>query len=371
MNRLLLFARDPAGANVMIPVIKELMLCNHYEVIVYAKDFALKRIKNEGINAVDICNVCDCVNYDNIFGFVQKLHVEGIITGTSLNDYTERYLWKAASQLGIYSCAIMDQWINFGIRFSPYDYSGEETYRENHIHPYLPTRIIVLDQYIRSRMIEDGIQKELISVCGSPHFDTVIKKYQNAVQTINEKEEVKKILFASEPVSIDYQMYWGFTEKTIFQSLYACIVRLSNELDIKIEIIIRPHPREGEENWKYEIPKYENDSISVKIDSKTDSFELMKNADCVCGMSSMFLIESAICKVPIVSILIGLKQESPFIFDRIGIYKSMMNEHDLYNELRSLLRGNSQTIPFEIEQNATDKVIVCIRKDIENEYVGN
>ena len=371
MNRLLFFARDPAGANVIIPVIKELLLNSQYEIIVYAKDFALERIRNEGIDAADICNVCDCITYDNIFDFVQKQNINGIITGTSLNDFTERYLWKSASQLGIYSCTIMDQWINFGIRFSPYDYSGEETYRENHIHPYLPARIIVLDQYIRSRMIEDGIQKELISVCGSPHFDTVIKKYQNAVQTFNEKEEVKKILFASEPVSIDYQLYWGFTEKTIFQSLYSCIVRLSNELDIKTEIIIRPHPREGEENWKHEILKYENDSISVQIDSKTDSFELMKNVDIVCGMSSMFLIESAICKVPIISILIGLKQESPFIYDRIGTYKSMMNESDLYNELRSLLMGSTQIIPFEIEWNATDKVITCIREDIENEHIGN
>lgn len=371
MDKILFFARDPAGANVIIPVVKEMRRLNKYRIVVYAKDFALERIVNEGIDVIDICSICENITYDFIYSFLLKENPGGVITGTSLNDFTERFFWRASSLLDIYSCAIMDQWVNFGIRFSQYDYNGEEEYKLNHRHPYLPTRIIVIDEYIKECMIRERIPEQMIRACGSPYFDMIKVKYNNVSQKSRNHETPKRILFASEPVSIDYDMYWGFTEKTIFHALYSGVLKACDELSIMAEIIIRPHPREGSDNWNGIMEQCRDDRVSIVINDKTDSFELMKSVDVVCGMSSMFLIESAICNVPIISILIGLLHESPFIFDRIGICKSKMNEMELYSELKKLLLGCKQSIPFNFKENATVSTISCIEEDLNNEYIGN
>ncbi|MCI8918703.1 MAG: hypothetical protein HFH29_08040 [Eubacterium sp.] len=69
-------------------------------------------------------------------------------------------------------------------------------------------------------------------------------------------------------------------------------------------------------------------------DRDTDSFSVLKAADLVCGMSSMFLLEAVICEKPIMSIEIGLRQENPFILEAAGICKSILDENTLYNKLR-------------------------------------
>ena len=355
----------------IIPIIKNLNRFNQYQVVVYAKDFALKRISNQGIDAIDICNICGDITYDFICSFLKKENPIGVITGTSLNDFTERFLWKAASLLNIYSCAIIDQWVNLGIRFSKYDYCGVKEYQLNHEHPYLPSRIIVIDEFTKTSMIQEGIPGIKITVCGSPHFDTVKMQYNNAKIEKRDDTTRKRILFASEPISIDYGMYWGFTEKTVFNALSNCLIQLCDELSLRAEVIIRPHPREKCDNWNAILNNFKSNRVSLSINNDTNSFELMKNVDIVCGMSSMFLIESAICNVPIISILIGLLHESPFILDQMCIYHSMKSETDLYIELKRLLQHHAQTINFNFVENATENALCCIEEDLYNEHIGD
>lgn len=369
MKTVLFFARDPGGANTIIPVYKRMN--GKYNKLVYAKGFAIKMMEKENIQVVDI-EQSSGQSESEIIDFVRQLHPDIIVTGTSLNDYTERYLWKAAEILKIKSFAILDQWMNLGIRFSEYDYGKMDEYNKHKKHQYLPTYILAMDENAKNTMVQEGISENRIIVTGQPHFDVVNQKYLCAKAAYDKK--FWNVVFVSEPISQDYdddseQMYWGYNEKTIFNNLYKCIKELSDKYDIKSRIIIRPHPREDRENWRKILLDSYNSKVIIECNSESDSFDIMKSADVVCGMSSMFLLEAFICKKHTLSIEIGLERENPFILDRMGICKSVISEKELLQKLENILKvQNSNNIKEKCEfnyiTNATQNVISFVEEEM-------
>lgn len=359
MNKILFFARDPAGANVVIPLIKKTMGYDEYSIEVYAKDFAVERIEKENIVVTDLGDVIKNITEQEVFSFLKMVSPDIVITGTSLNDYTERYIWKSSQMLGIYSCCIIDQWINLGIRFSRYDYSTEELYKDDHTHHYLPSAIFVIDDIAKKMIEDDGVSGDIVKPLGSPHFDVISEKYLIAKQTLdyNGKDSQRiRIVFASEPMSVDYGDYWGLSEETSFELLMETVDEISDELGVCCDIIIRPHPREKVDKWDYALKRNISDKLCVALDNVSDSFQLMASANIVCGMSSMFLIEAIVCGIPTISIMKGLKQENPFIFDKMGIMKSAMSKAELYKKLKGVIEGNQESVSVEFKHGATDRI---------------
>lgn len=370
MKTVLFFARDPGGANVIIPVYKKME--GKYHCLVYAKEFAYERIKKEGIHVINIEEECG-EEKEEILKFLKKISPQIIITGTSLNDYTERYLWKAAEELGIKSYAILDQWMNLGIRFSEYSYEEMDEYQKNKVHPFLPSHILVMDELAKESMKQEGISENRIVVTGQPHFDIIYDMYEQAEESYD--KNYWNIVFASEPISQDYdnnsaeQLYWGYNEKTIFTALYRCVKKIADINDIKARIIIRSHPRENAENWRTILEEYCTENVKIECNIKDDSFSILKSMDVVCGMSSMFLLEALICNKDILSIEIGLQRENPFVLDRLGISKSILKEEELFQKLEKLLENQklhqqTEVSEFNYIKNATDKVISLIEKEM-------
>lgn len=370
MKTIFFFARDPGGANVILPVYKKME--GKYDRIVYAKEVAYERIKKEGIPVRNIEEECG-EKEEDIHNFLMRINPEIVITGTSLNDNTERYLWKAAEELGIKSYAILDQWMNLGIRFSKYSYEEMEAYQNNKVHPFLPTRIFVMDELAKTSMVQDGIREDRIVVTGQPHFDVICGKYEQAEESYD--KSYWNIVFASEPVFEQYdknrggELYWGYNEKTIFMALYQCVKKITEETEIKARMIIRPHPREQEENWKDVLTQYGSEKVKVVCNSKSDSFSLLKSADVVCGMSSMFLLEALICKKDMLSIEIGLRRENPFVLDTLGISKSILTQEELLQKLETILESQkrnqrTEVLEFDYIKNAADNVISFIEEEM-------
>lgn len=369
MKTLLFFARDPAGANVILPVYHKLKQI--YKTFLYAKDFAWKRLSKElGQDACNLLDECENGTYEEILLFLERKNIDIIVTATSLDDYTERYIWKAAEELHIKSFAILDQWMNLGVRFSQYNYRQMEQYEKKHSHPFLPYRILAMDELARKRLIEDGVPEEKIIITGQPHFDTVLERYEKAHEAYD--REYYNIIFVSEPILKDYDsgdgqhLYWGYNEVTIFEALYRQITKVLPEMAKNIRLILRPHPREDVEKWDSCKAKYSNDQIMIVRDGNTDSFSLLKAADLVCGMSSMFLLEAMICGKRIMSIEIGLRRENPFVLDQIGICKSILEENALYGKLRDNITGAAENNQcekgFVFIKNAADRVTAVIEE---------
>lgn len=95
-----------------------------------------------------------------------------------------------------------------------------------------------------------------------------------------------------------------------------------------------------------------------------DSFSVMKSADLICGMSSMFLLESIICGKPVLSIEIGLKRENPFVLDRIGSCKSILSEKELLENLVHVYEHKENACPFEFIRDASKRVLQLVEEEM-------
>jgi len=370
-KKILLFSRDPGGANTIMPLIKPLEE-NGYEIRLFGKDHALDKYTKAGISGLNIMDFVKNIELESMEEFLMNERPCFIITGTSADDFTEKYIWKAGEKLGIPSFAILDQWINYGIRFSKYKTSEIREYNNDKKHPYLPSKILLMDDYAKQEAIEDGLEPSRIIVTGQPHFEAIIKKKETisseTIKKIRDTMGLDKtsfvITFASEPISIDYNKYnnsnnyWGFDEKTILKEIIDGIKKVSSGYNKKIYFIIRPHPREDVDRYRDISLLFKHEKIDFIVDRNLNSEDLILISDLICGMSSMFLIESVILGKPVTSVQIGLNKENPFILDRIGILKSILDKKALLNQLRSIIiSSETPYYNFDIIKNPVDNVI--------------
>ncbi|MEY8238251.1 hypothetical protein AALA36_21585 [Lachnospiraceae bacterium 66-29] len=70
MKTVLLFARDPGGANVILPLYEKMKV--KYQVCVYAKDFAVKRFQNAGVPVRDLEEECGKGSFIEIKSFLKR-----------------------------------------------------------------------------------------------------------------------------------------------------------------------------------------------------------------------------------------------------------------------------------------------------------
>lgn len=369
-KKVLLFSRDPGGANTVAPLYKQLIK-KGYCVKLYGKDVALNKYNEYGFNGMDINTRLKNISQNEIYKFLAQEAPDFLITGTSADDFTEKYLWKCAEELKIPSFAILDQWINYGVRFSEFSVNELKEFEKRKEHSYLPSKILVMDDYAKNKMIEEGIGEEKILVSGHPYFDYLINKKETigdkAMKDFREaigfSEDNYIIIYASEPISKTYNEaddsyhYWGYSERTIFKEFSDVLSRIVKKSDKKIKLVIRLHPKENENNYNDLIDNIDN-NISILIDKKLDGFKLMCASNLICGMSSMFLIESAVLGRPIISVQIGLNRYNPFVLDQIGIAKTVLGRNELEEKIQGFILENKiEKCKFEIQQGAIDNVI--------------
>ena len=370
MSRILVFSRDPGGANAVIPLVKPLR-DQGCDVLLYGKDVALGKCRAAGLDVRDIMDSVTEISSNAVDSFLSNESLDVIITGTSADDFTEKLIWKAGEKLGIPSLAIVDQWVNYGLRFSDHGVNDIGEYARDRFFPYLPTRIVAMDDYARMEMIADGLPEERIAVCGQPYFETVLASRNddvgnarfNALKGFTQDDFV--VLFASEPMTTTYGAgaldYWGYTELTILTALISSLEKIAEEAERRIVLVVRPHPKEGRSHFMEIVGECRH--VRCSFDSGSTPWELMNRADLVCGMSSMFLIESVILGRPVLSIQIALRREDPFVLARRGITRSVANWEELDTRLRDIIiNGEVEVSTFEIIRNPVERIIMEMEK---------
>lgn len=377
-KKIMLFSRDPGGANTIIPLVDKL-INRGYDVLLYGKDSALHRYRKFGLEGIDISYSLSEVSIGTLIYFLKEHNPAFIITGTSSDDFTEKYIWKAAQELHIPTFAILDQWVNYGIRFSDFSVSQLREYEKDKKHPYLPDKVLVMDEYSKEEMCKVGIDKGRILVSGQPYFDLLIdgsrKISDRDMQLLKERLGAGEgdiiITYASECLTDTYResegssYYWGYTERTIFIEILKVLDKALAGLHKHIKLVVRQHPKERADNYADLIALNDNPKISIYVDREMDGWTLIKLSDVVCGMSSMFLIESLILGRPTVSVQIGLKRTNPFIFDRIGKLKSILDRDALFHQIRDfVLYGNMPPENTGLEYGAADKVIRLMEEEV-------
>jgi len=375
-KKIFLFSNDPGGANAIAPLFRPLIK-KGYNVELYGKVYALLRYSKFDLSGRDINKEIPLIDKLSIEKFLETKEFDFIITSTSANDFTERYIWRAAKSLGIQSLEILDNWINYGVRFSEFDLSGLRKYNKDRRHKYLPSKIAVMDEYAKFSIVNDGIDPSLVIITGQPYFEFLMDKKKSIVDSklskkrflLFEKEVDFVITFAPDGVLQAYkendksEHYLGYTDVTILREFLCALQKIRT--DKKIGIIIRPHPKVSPDSYYDFLYLLKENQIDFIFDQKEDSYDLILISDLICGMFSMFLIESVILCKPILSIQIGLNQKNPFVLSKIGVLKSILNREDLISELKKIVvdnflpKYNFDTIPTPIK-NIVDFVRGCL-----------
>ena len=374
-KKILLFARDPGGANTIFPLVKPLKQ-KGYQVLVYGKDYALKKFSQNKIKAKKIDATLKKIRPDTINQFLQKTNPDFIITGTSAIDMTEKYLWQESEKLGIPSFAILDQWMNYGIRFSKYGANNIKKYLLDKKHQYLPTRILVMDKTAKKEMIEIGIPKDKIIISGQPYFEHLRNKnispktLKLIKNTMNIQKDDYIVTFASEPLLLTFnnkltdKPHLGYNEISIFKELYSVLSKVALKTTKNIKLIIKIHPRENTKYYLKTMAEIEKSKIKIFFDLNNDSQELIQISNIVCGMSSMFLIESILLDKPTISIQIGLKGINPLILCQMNLMKSCLTTDDLENNIENIVFHNQKhtKINLKLIRKPINKVIKYVEE---------
>jgi hypothetical protein len=377
-KKILLFSRDPGGANTIISLVKPLEE-RGCQICLYGKDAALAKYAHANLNYANIMDVIEDVTLSSVERLITNEKPDLIITGTSADDYTEKFIWNVSEKLKIPSFAIMDQWVNYGVRFSNYGVSELREYAKNRLHPYQPSKILVMDEIAKNEAVKEGLEPTRIEITGNPYIETLFFKAteitKDKINDIKKRFGVKSgdffITFVSEPISDTYQEtdlsghYWGYSERIIFRYLLSSLSEAVNSGQNRIIIVLRLHPKERKNNFYDIINDFNHSNILIYIDKDSDPLELVLASNLVCGMSSMLLIESMVLSIPIMSIQIGLIRESPFLPDRLGIAKSILTEADLKRNLKMAISGNFHpSYQFDIIRNPVENIIKLVEMHI-------
>jgi len=347
-KRMLFYSRDPGGANCVIPVYQRLRELKGVEPLLWGKDFAIQKYREDGLIYRDIGDL----KPEEIHKLLKQFDPKVLITGTSYGDRTEQRLWKWTKESGVYSIAILDQWLSYRLRFS--DSGGQ---------PVLPDKILVMDEFAKQEMVAEGFDQRRILVTGQPHFEVLQDKAKKI--TVLDKKKIRKdlnlqdgiiILFVSEPLSTAQHVDMGFTEQTILQDFideicHVCPLEMVN-------LLVKLHPKQQPEKVRnfissFAIPK----NVRLSLIADFPVLPLILVADIVIGMQSTVLIEANLLEKPVISIQIGRKGPDQFILSKRGIVEAITTRNVLKQELRRL---------FLREGRKPQKILPVIPRPIEN-----
>jgi hypothetical protein len=372
MSRILIFSRDPGGANAVIPLVQPLRQ-EGYDVVLYGKDSALAKYREHAVGGLDIKEELEEISVETLKRFVSRKQPRLIITGTSADDATEKHLWRVAELLGISSFAILDQWINYGLRFSPYGVAEADMFNRNPCITYLPSKICVMDELAQKEAAQEGIARERLVITGQPYFETVVRQAALAKPALLRnklliKEDEKVLLFVSEPICATYketdtsEHYWGYTERSIFHAILQAVQAISDSVPMVPTILVRHHPKEKNDNFK-DIILSSGTRCRIITDAGSEVADLINAADLILGMSSMLLIEGAICGKRVLNVQIGLHRKDPFVLNRMGVTQAITDRAGLEQSLTGWLRGYSApAVHFNFIKNPVSNIIKEVKK---------
>lgn len=349
-KKILLFARDPGGCNSIAPLYKA-MQDHNLDCLLYAKDFSFEKMQNQYLlSPKNISLEVDTINYESILNWLRSIKPTFVITGTSYGDTTELLIWKSCKELNIPCMAILDHWVNYGVRFK---YNLNES--------IYPEYVIVPDKVGLEIAIREDIPSQNVFAWGNPYYEYLSKlifseeRIQQIKAKYNHGEGSRKLLvFASEPFSLAPVTY-GFNEKIILESLIYSLSQLHETADFNFTLLVRPHPKEDAHALNKLCKKFKNLKFEIVVSSEENALELIMASDLCLGMMSQFLIESYYLKKRALSLQLGRNTEDPFILTQQKKMLRVDNESNLVGAIRSELSS-------EIDNDQIYEKEECIKK---------
>lgn len=323
MKKILFAAHDPGGMNVLAPVIDFFAQQEEYEVLLALLGPARGKYRTPAGRArlLDIPSAPlpefpneQGVEPRDVAKLLQAHAPDCIFTATSYNSTLEKHLIALGRQLHIPTASILDFWGNYRLRFT----AGQDT--------HFPDVIFVADQKMATGLQQEGVDTKIV-LCGNPHLSQLAATHARPSAATTPGKTVFR--FFSENIA-HYFPGKPLNEFTIVEY----ILRFLKEAATEATFIVRPHPMESPAPWqafinKHKPPEKTLDTIDLCLD--TLSFNaLLSQPFIAIGLTSMALIETAVCGIPTFSYQIAVPDDGYLFlpYEEYGITR-LQQEEDL------------------------------------------
>lgn len=263
-------------------------------VLYKQKEF--KNIKNINISPyAQIKNPSGVLmNTKQLEAYISKHKPYFLINERSNGLKEHKAIEKICNKLNIFTICILDL------------YLGENRFDE------IPNYLLVPSKSIEKELVDYGIDKDKIFVCGNPTFDSLENyKYNKSIN-----RETPKILFVSQ----------GKPTESKFDEIYKSINNTFKEFSIEVKL----HPQEDEFSC-FDYSKYKNTTI-INHDNSTDFIPKCLEYDLVIGLESTIQIKANLMGIETIFIGYGLNVSKTLLDYKKGlkmpVYKYMDFEKD-------------------------------------------
>lgn len=326
--RILAIAGDPGGANALAPVLEELAKDERVYLTTHAYGQTMTLWQGRGFPAPSPALAAGATLDALLADYALLL----CATSATAEMAELRYI-AVAQAAGVATLSLLDYWANYALRF-----------RANPDAPLcLPQSIAVMDDAAVAEMVAEGFPKDTLVVTGQPALDrfaqrSTVNHRQALRRELGVKEDELLLIFASQPLAELYDKihgdpcWLGYHQYGVVQALCDVLDAIAERHGQALTLVILPHPRETPASYE----QIHAQRITLRTESG-DPHRWAGAADLVCGMNSMFLVESCHAGNLTVSLQPGLCRPDTLPVSRQGICPLVLREAEMATTVESLL----------------------------------
>ncbi|MBF0231429.1 MAG: hypothetical protein HQK65_00125 [Desulfamplus sp.] len=315
-GKILFSACDAGSANYLTPILKQLSL----PFTVFAQGPAASIFKNEGI-VYEPAPSCTWGNLDHVGeNLLTRENFCYVIVGTSWGPTVDKTVTLAAQKYHVPSIAIVEHWSLYRERFSRLE-------NGNILEPdlFLPDKIWVNDEIAKRQAIEAGLADSMITIAGQPFLEYQFQQLSRQ----NKSKRNRQIVFISERIRDDFV---DGSDTGLQFDEYVVLEWLLETVDFETyELLVKLHPQENIN--KYDSWLQEKTKKTVIVVKEADVFNLICNSQKVVGMGSMLLLEAALIRDDVLSVMPDCAPEV-FIGNNVGATTFIATKEELMLALK-------------------------------------
>ena len=353
-QKIMIYAQEAGGGNILALTTQDLLLDNKYDIDIVVHREGVKPFKEQGIPYKLLesfgypipLTVSDAVG---LLSLLEPDYLYGAMGNIKL-DISNGSIFQAARKMNIKSISVLDCWKGW-TRFQG----------KNDPMKYAPDVLLVIDEYSKKRMIEEGFCEQSVIVAGHPVLSQIEKHFRKPemeCERVNLRnrygidENDFLLVFTSQMLNHYVEShskredYYSIkTEKgKVVERILNVLQDISKEMrDTNFVLLLRLHPKEM---WQDTL-EYNNSEVRVIVDKDISRFDLYYMADCFVGFDTMILAEASYARCSVILFRlheIKCSEEINFVERASDDIKIAQNEAELYSLLKRIIYHKDEKI---------------------------
>ncbi len=337
---------DPGGGLAVVPVINELIKNKDLDLKIYSGKLSEKFLSGSTYGKIE-----SDIDTETAEEIIDSYSPDLLITATGGGN-AEQFLRNVALKRKIKSVVILDFWKDYKRRWLYADYELKD----------MKDKVCVMDGETKTEMKEEGFPEKNIEVTGHPYLDKIFnydKEYRNPGPE-NKDEELKKILFLSQPLNIIGLQHYKTHPLSVFLS---ALKKITDSGILKYSVTIKPHPNENDISEIKKInDEYLSERLEIKITEEKEIIALIESSDIIIGYNTIAMFEARSFNKRTISLRIApVRKSLESAMEKAGIEIAELNAEDI---ISCLSKENNPPGSKEIFNGGIRNTVKLILKEL-------